>query len=228
MGTVYPVGYGRELVDVDELRRRHEPRMHPAYARRLFAWLESRGGEVGIGGGWRATPSDTSQASKDGHSFHQSQWWRSGCTAYAAVDLVARNGDDVHRAPTWAEVPEQGTDHPDIAAYGVHCNVAGEPWHMQPVEVDGYQTWHDAGRPDPDPNYPLPDTPDPVPEPGPTPEIPDMFVSQTGTRYRLTTGDRFVAITEKLRDDLAAAGVPSVQMSEHDYDNFTDWLVAEE
>lgn len=149
MATQYPYGYGRGLDTLEGLERRYGAPMHPEYRRRLFAWLASRGGDIGIGGGWRPTPSDTSQASRNGRSFHQSQRFSSGLFVIAAVDLVHRNGDRVHRSPTWAEVPRQGSGHSDIERFGLHANVNNEPWHLQPVELDGWQTWASMGRRDP-------------------------------------------------------------------------------
>jgi hypothetical protein len=51
--TMYPVGYGRQLVTMAAMRRIYEPKMEPEFARRLFNWLDSRGGQIGCGGGWR-------------------------------------------------------------------------------------------------------------------------------------------------------------------------------
>lgn len=160
--TTYPYGYGSGRCTLDELHDMHAQRMHGEYARRLFAWIESRGGAVGIGGGWRKTPSDTSQASRDGHSFHQSQRFASGCVAYCAVDLVVGVPGAAHRAPTWDEVPRQGSGHPDIERFGLHCNVDNEPWHMQWTDetiggyaLDGWQSWTNAHCPDPTLDYPI-------------------------------------------------------------------------
>lgn len=163
--TVYPVGYGRELVTMDELRRRHEPRMHPEYARRLFAYLEAKDGLLGIGGGWRSTQPAKPGFAPEGKSFHQDQRFASGFVGYAAVDLVARNGGSVHRAPTWDECA-------DAPQWFLHTFITGEPWHMQCIEMRGWQTWVNGGRKDPIagvrlPSDPLPPPPDPVqPLPG--------------------------------------------------------------
>lgn len=165
MTTLYPSGYGHDMLTLDELIDEHGVDMHPEYARRLFAWIESQGGAIGIGDGWRPNPSDTSQASREGKSFHQTQRFGSGIYGFCAVDLVHVDGSNVHRAPYWSEVPVQGGD--DAPIWGVHGNVADEPWHMQPIEIDGYQSWCDNGRPDPVTNYPLPT--DPI-----NPEVPDM------------------------------------------------------
>jgi hypothetical protein len=154
--TLYPIGYGSQLVTMEELRAKHEPNMHPEFARRLFAWIKSRNGEIGIGGGFRTTQPNKPGFAPDGRSFHQLQEFSGGRKAYAAVDLVARS-EGVHRAPRWHEVPAQ--DSAEAALWGVHCNVGnaptGEPWHMQPIELDGWGRWS-IYRPELEPNRPLP------------------------------------------------------------------------
>lgn len=145
--VLYPSGYGTSMVTLSQLKARHLNHMHPVFAERLFAWLEAQGGKVGIGGGFRETQPVKPGFAPAGKSFHQEQTFRSGFKGYCAVDLVHVNGSNVHRAPTWAEVPPQGSK--DAAKWQVHCNVTGESWHMQPIEIDGYDSWVRAGRPDP-------------------------------------------------------------------------------
>jgi hypothetical protein len=170
--VLYPKGYGTTLVTLDELRAWDHDKHHPEFERRLFAWLESRGGMFGIGDGWRLTQPDKPGVAPDGQSFHQFQTFASGLVRCCAVDLVVRNPGKVHRAPLWVEVPAQGS--PEAAMWGVHCNVGipgvlgSEPWHMQPIEIDGWNTWVLTGRPDPTAGYPLPTDP---------PEEPDVAVS---------------------------------------------------
>lgn len=149
--TRYPYGYGRGTMTMSQLRARYEPKMHPEFARRLFPWIESMGGLIGIGGGWRDTQPDKPGFAPDGKSFHQTQTFASGIKGYAAVDLVAVNGSGVHRAPTWAESAT-------APAYGLHTFIKTppEPWHMQPIEIRGWGTWDRSGRPDPDPTFVLP------------------------------------------------------------------------
>lgn len=156
MTTLYPIGYEDRLVELDELEGIHGPKMHPEYRRRLFNWIEAQDGLIGIGGGWRETGKqpDKPGFAPEGQSFHQYQKFTSGITAYCAVDLVARNGGGDHRSPTWAEVPRQGTAL--AAEWGVHCNIDSEPWHIQPVEIDGWASWKNAGSPDPKTDYPIP------------------------------------------------------------------------
>lgn len=154
--TLYPHGYGTTLVTIDELfRRNHVEKMHPEYARRLRRWLIDQRGHIGIGGSWRSAGSQPNKPgfAPEGKSFHQYQTFASGIVAFAAVDLVARNPGNVHRSPTWAEVPAQGSEW--AKKYGVHANVSTESWHLQPIEIDGFDSWKSAGSPDPASNYPI-------------------------------------------------------------------------
>lgn len=135
------------MVGIDELFRRHHPdKMHPEFARRLREYLVAQGGRIGIGGSWRATQPAKPGFAPEGRSFHQSQQFASGRVAFCAVDLVHVNPGKVHRSPTWAEVPKQGTA--EAKRWNLHCNVDGEPWHIQPIEIDGYGAWDSAGRKD--------------------------------------------------------------------------------
>lgn len=201
--TKYPCWYGTSEKTIDELFAvHHVDKMHPEFARRLRAWLISKGGQIGIGGSWRE---DGSQPDKpgfapEGKSFHQFQLWNSGLIKFAAVDLVVRNPGKVHRAPYWSEVPVQGSA--EAKAWGLHCNVGGpdaghgETWHMQPVVtstvdgrpydgIDGYAGWIYAGRPDPVSGYKLPsdivNKPIVIPPIAPTEEL-EMFTLSTPVR----------------------------------------------
>lgn len=156
--VLYPIGYEARAVTLAELRRVHEPKMHPEFGRRLWPWLEAQGGAIGIGSGWRATQPALPGFAPEGRSFHQDQRFASGFVGYCAVDLVGRDGPDAnnsHDGVSWAMVPAQGSL--EAKRWGVHCNVGrpgelgSEPWHMQPIEIDGWQSWVDAGRPDPQP-----------------------------------------------------------------------------
>lgn len=168
----YPYGYGTGMMTMKELRDRYEPKMHPEFARRLFNWLEAQGGKFGIGGGWRDTQPAKPGFAPEGKSFHQYQDFPSG-KSYAAVDLVVDTHGN-HRAPKWGEAPKQGST--EAKKWGVHINVGteptGEPWHMQPVEIDGWATWVNDGRPDLKFAYPIPqpELPD-----LPTPELPPIL-----------------------------------------------------
>jgi hypothetical protein len=146
--TTYPIGYGTERVTLGELKARHAPNMHPEFARRLFAWIESENGLIGIGSGYRSTAyqmklwlSNPRRYARPGNSFHEPHVWASGIEAYAAVDLVAGTTGS-HRSPTWAEGES-------AKPYGVHTFIDGEPWHMQLVETRSCSAWKKAGRPDP-------------------------------------------------------------------------------
>lgn len=156
--TLYPIFYGTRLVTFDVLQQTFEPKAHPEAARRLFNFILHQGGKFGIGSGWRLTQPALPGFAPDGKSFHQDQKFPSG-TYYAAWDLVVVNPGGKHRAPTWDEVPVQGQKL--ALDYGVHMNVGrpgvrgSESWHIQPVELDGWDTWVDRGRPDLERNYPI-------------------------------------------------------------------------
>lgn len=162
VGTLYPTGYGTRRVTLAQLRAEHHPdKMHPEYARRLFAWLESMGGRVGIGGSWRLTQptSGCPLCVPEGKSFHQYQDWPSG-RYFAAVDLVQAHPTPgaQHIGMTWdVSIPQGSTE---ARKWGLHANVggppSGEPWHMQGIEYDGWQSWVNAGRPDLTYDYPIP------------------------------------------------------------------------
>jgi hypothetical protein len=142
--TTYPNGYGTSRVTLDQMKAEHGAKMHPEFARRFFAYMEAKQGLLGVGGGWRATGTqpDKSGFAPEGKSFHQSQTFKSGLVGYAAVDLVTGNGTSKHKSPTRA-------DTADAPQFGLHTFIKGEPWHIQCIEMRGWQTWVNAGRPDP-------------------------------------------------------------------------------
>jgi hypothetical protein len=156
--TMHPTGYARTMVTLTVLRGIHEPKMHPEFARRLFRWLGAHDG-IGIGGGFRISPAPGG-APLD-KSFHYYQDFASGTRAYAAVDLVIAQLPEIHRSPTWAE----SADAPE---WGLHTFIRTpkeEPWHMQAIEMRGWQTWVDRGRLDPIAGIPLPGDYTPPPPP---------------------------------------------------------------
>lgn len=161
---MYPDGYGTSEVTLEQMVAKHGDRMHPEFKRRFFAYIESEGGFMGVGGGWRAVQPVKPGFAAPGKSFHESQTFASGFVGYAAIDLVVRQPGQKHRAPTWAE-----TDRARM--FGLHTFVTGEPWHIQCVEMRGYSTWVAAGRPDPA-RYELPG--DIPPEPIPPTDEDDM------------------------------------------------------
>lgn len=153
--TLYPDGYGTAQVTLEQMVAKHGGRMHPEFARRFFAYMEHKG--FGVGGGWRAVQPVKPGFAPPGKSFHESQTFASGISAYCAVDLVVAVPGAVHRSPTWAECA-------DAPQWGLHTFVTGEPWHIQPAEIRGFDSWVNAGRPDP-PFFTLPgDKPTPPPQ----------------------------------------------------------------
>jgi len=168
---LYPIGYRDESVDLAELIRREGDGLHPAIARRFWAWIAWLKGEVGVGDGWRPTPSPVSQASRDGESFHQWQLFASGLTAWCAIDCVVRDGPDANNSHDGMTAELAAT----AVQFGLHANIGipgvrgYESWHIQGIEMDSYDAWVRAGRPDPDPDFPLPTatlptTPEEIPE----------------------------------------------------------------
>lgn len=164
--TRYPWGYGVSTKTLAEIEAILTVHYHPEYLRRLLAWLEAQDGRVGIGGHWRAggAQPDRPGFAPEGRSFHQDQRYADGFVGACAVDLVVRRTGLDHRSPYWSEVPAQGSD--EARRWGLHCNVGappgGEPWHMQPIEIDGWVAWDVADLVDdgigraPVPGYPFP------------------------------------------------------------------------
>lgn len=188
-GTAYnfliPYGYGTRYVTVEELIPLAFSGIEPEAGLRHLNYIISRKGLLGIGGGVRPCPSNTSQASRECKSFHQRQtflrrhdgetlsprqiWW-------TAFDYVRSNPDrsKPHLTCKTGDLPVQGTE--EATVWGIWANVgtpgqAGwEPWHGQPVFEDGFDSWEANGRRLPEPNYPYPNHlgPSPTPKP-PTP-----------------------------------------------------------
>jgi len=158
MVQMYPVFYGTRMMTMEDLRATFEPHMHPEAARRMFAFIKTQNGKIGVGGGYRppGTQPVAGGFAPPGDSFHEGQPFPSGLY-YAAWDLVVLNPGAEHRAPRWEEVPQQGSEWAKKA--GVHVNVGvpgnGESWHLQPIELDGHATWEYLGRPDLQVNYPI-------------------------------------------------------------------------
>lgn len=160
----YPSAYGRAMVSMTELKRRYSGDMEPEFARRLFAWIASKEGAVGIGSGWRPTPSNISAASRAGRSFHQTQTFADGSRHFCAVDLVVPTADKHSSGGVpAASVPLQGSREAEV--WGVHANVGTpgkkgfESWHVQPIEIDGFSAWANSGRVRPTPNRDVPGNP---------------------------------------------------------------------
>lgn len=188
---LYPTGYSTTMVTIDDLFKRHHPdKMHPEFARRLRAWLISKEGRIGIGGSWRSTQPNKPGFAPEGKSFHQSQTFSNGRVAFCAVDLVHVNPGKSHRSPTWDEVLKQGSA--ETKRWGLHCNVDKEPWHMQPVEIDGWASWSNNGRKDFG-TIPIPTlTPTPNPEPAKPDSNPALVFAYPGKPVR--RGDKGVAV----------------------------------
>ena len=158
--TLYPYGYGNEFKSLAQIKTIMDKHYHPEYIRRFLLWLESTDGQIGPGGLWRAdgTQPDKPGFAPEGRSFHQNQKYSDGFIGACAVDLVRRNPTigGVHVGVRWSDVPAQGSAAARV--WGVHCNISTEAWHMQPIEIDGWQTWVNQGSPAPVPNYPTPGT----------------------------------------------------------------------
>src|SRR5690606_16489252 len=166
-----PFQYGTQRVTLPWLRSwLLSNKYHPEYVERLVAWLASKGGAIGVGGGRRAGGAQPNKAgfAPEGKSFHQDQNYVDGHCGPTAVDLVATNPGGIHRTVQWSEVLPQGSA--EAAKWGLHCNVSNEPWHMQPIEIDGWQSWRDAGRPAPKAGYPFPGRGKPAPQTFPKPD----------------------------------------------------------
>lgn len=173
--VLYPFGYGTRLVNLETIKDYLRFRMHPEAFRRAINFIEHQGGKFGPGGARRESGAQPNKPgfAAEGKSFHQDQKFPSGLY-YTAIDWVVVNPGYKHRTPTWEEVPKQGS----LAAihYGYHMNVGApgekgaESWHGQPIELDGWQTWVNAGRPDLQYDYPLAlVTPRPQPPQPPVP-----------------------------------------------------------
>lgn len=227
MDTLYPMFYGTRLVTMDVLRATFTPHMHPEAARRGFNFIEDQGGVFGIGGGYRAIGNqpDKPGFAPEGRSFHQPQQFPSGLY-YVAWDLVVVNPGNVHKAPARGQAPLQGTQR--AVDYGVWINT-DESWHLQPIPLDGYDKWVNAGRYDLDPNYPIkilaPSTPEEPPVDPPTPEEPPVeppvpeeppappvvtegiIVQFTSRNLTQGTSGKDVAFFQRIMNDVAGQGL---------------------
>lgn len=184
METLYPMFYGTRMVTLDVLRATFEPHMHPEAARRGFAFIESQGGLFGVGGGYRppGTQPNKPGFATPGKSFHEGQQFPSGLY-YVAWDMVVVVPGSVHRAPRSHEVPWQGSQFSHD--FGWHMNISTEPWHAQPIEIDGYDRWVADGRPDLELNYHIVGI-DPLPQP-PQPPVPPTQPPSEGITVEFTS-----------------------------------------
>lgn len=183
MTILYPRSYGTTVGTFDQMMAELRAHGHPEYIRRMTRWLLDQGGRMGIGDAWRATGTQPNLwgFAPEGRSFHQDQKFRSGFIGSCAVDLIVRVPGGAHRSPYWSEVPRQGSAL--AKKYGLHCNIDSEPWHMQPIEIDGWYSWIKAGSPDPVKGYPIP-SPAPAPVPvvlATPPGYPSMSMAKGST-----------------------------------------------
>ena len=200
-------GYGQwsRLITWSEFTRRHlNSTMHPEFKRRLAAaiwWFNTEryqdtGLIIGIGsGGPRSAGNPVSAASRANQSFHQLQRFHDNRAFWMAADLVAWRGEGLsNRSPRWSEMAA-------MELFGLHAFIGentattrdDEPWHVQCIEVRGWQGWVTRGQLHPITNRPFhstvqhvtpgsfaPQTPNPgsgqqtgivTPSPTPTPTI---------------------------------------------------------
>lgn len=165
---LFPSGYGTGELTLSALVDKHLPPTvtEPEYRIRLINWLASTKGEIGLGDILpRSKDHSVSAASKANKSFHQLQKFTDGTEWACAIDLVVRNPGKGHSSGLvpWDKVPVQGSA--DAKKWGVHINVSGEPWHIQPVEIDGHTSWVSAGRKRPVAGYDIPGEQAPPPPP---------------------------------------------------------------
>lgn len=147
--TTYPMQYGYRTGTLEQMMAELVAHGHPTFVQNLRIWLIDQGGRIGIGDAWRAkgTQPTIPGFAPEGKSFHQDQKFRSGFIGCCAVDLVVLRDGAQHRSPYWKEVIKSGSAA--SKKYGLHCNIAGEPWHMQPNNIFGHTSWLNNGRPDP-------------------------------------------------------------------------------
>lgn len=166
--VLYPSGYGTDMVDIDTLMDRHMPAgvTEPEFRRRARAWVVSHRGRVGFGDRLpRSRNNRVSAASSSNRSFHQLQKFRDGTEWACAIDVVVPRPGAGHSsgAVPAGLVPVRGSK--DAERWGLHANIGSpgkrgfEPWHMQPVELDGFGGFVARLRPRPQPGYPLPTVP---------------------------------------------------------------------
>lgn len=214
--TLYPIFYGTRMVDFETLEATFKPKMHPEAWRRAAAFIKHHNGLFGIGGGWRPVGGqpDKPGFAKEGESFHQSQQFPSG-KYYAAFDMVCVNPGGTHRAPAWNEVPVQGSVNAVI--FGFHMNVdqgaKPESWHGQPIELDGWRSWVNAGRPDIQADYPIAIATPPLP-PVPQPPVPENPVQTEGVIVQVQsrnliegTSGTDVKFFQRILNDVAGQGL---------------------
>lgn len=208
-----PWGYGRQYKSLSEVRDLLAPYYQPESLHRFLVRLHAWGGEIGVGSWFRETQPDKPGVAPEGKSFHQRQHYADGSSGASAIDVVKRNpAGGNHVAVTWADVDPQGTAA--AKRWGVHANVGkpgdpypkGEQWHLQPVEIDGHDTWLAAGRPAPQPGYPLPTH---SPDPGEDDDMPILETPVCAYDSRPAENDR------KVPTDLrtANAGVPKAPLA---------------
>jgi len=187
---LYPFGYGTRLVTLDVIRKSLEPHHHPEVLRRVMNFIEHQGGKFGVGSSFRSTGAQPNRPgfAPEGKSFHQKQKFPSGLWV-VAIDWVVVNPGYVHRAPRWEEVPQQGSAL--AMGYGYHMNVGkpgekgAESWHGQPVEIDDWLSWVNAGRPEVFSPYPITVSP-PRPQP-PQPPVPPTQPNTKGILVNFTS-----------------------------------------
>ncbi len=164
---LYPDGYTdfSPRLTMAQIIAKHGVKMENEYCQRLFSMIEAAKGLVGIGGGWRLTQPNKPGFAPDGKSFHQTQSWKDGTLGYAAVDTIGVNGRH-QDAWHWIHVNAPQFGLTDFSA------VNNEPWHVQSRDIPlGWQSWVNAGRPNPNPRYALP----PIVIPPAPPEVSTVF-----------------------------------------------------